>query len=76
MKLRKEKTWQYETMGTEGNSMLFGVNIFEYEWDFVKKLIINNREIGVYSVRIGNSDHLFGAQEVSNCVWNFYLLKY
>ena len=32
MKLFKQKTWQFETSGVEGEVKLFGVNIFDYQW--------------------------------------------
>ncbi len=32
MKMWKEKSWQWETTGVDGNTQLFGVNIFEYKW--------------------------------------------
>jgi len=31
MKLFKQKTWQFETSGVEGEVKLFGVNIFDYK---------------------------------------------
>ena len=37
MKMWKEKTWQYEMTGIDGNTILFGVNIFDYHWSFIKK---------------------------------------
>ena len=33
MKMWKEKTWQHEVTGVDGNTTLFGVNIFDYEWE-------------------------------------------
>ena len=32
MKMLKSKTWQHEITGIDGNTILFGVNIFDYEW--------------------------------------------
>lgn len=32
MKVYKKKTWQHEITGLDGNTILFGVNIFAYEW--------------------------------------------
>ena len=32
MKLFKQKMWQFETSGIEGEVTLFGVNIFAYKW--------------------------------------------
>ena len=62
--------------GVDGNVILFGVNIFNYPWNFVKKEIIKDKTIDIYSVKIDDSDYIFGALEVSNCVWEFYVFKY
>ena len=32
MKAYKAKTSQHEVTGTDGNTILFGINIFGYEW--------------------------------------------
>ena len=32
MKKYKQMTWQHEITGMEGNAILFGTNIFEYDW--------------------------------------------
>ncbi len=32
MKVYKTKTWQHELTASEGNAILFGANIFDYEW--------------------------------------------
>ena len=76
MKMWKEKTWQYEMTGIDGNAILFGVNIFDYQWSFIKKEIVKNKTIDIYSVKIDDSEYFFGALEASNCVWDFYLFKY
>ena len=34
MKTYKQKTWQHETTGVDGNTTLFGVNIFDYQWEY------------------------------------------
>ena len=31
MKVFRPKTWQHEVTGFDGNTILFGVNIFDYE---------------------------------------------
>ena len=72
----KEKTWQYEITGVDGNTALFGVNIFDYQWTFIRSEITKERTIDIYSVVIDAVEHVFGACEASNCVWEFYLLKY
>ena len=76
MRMWKGKTWQYKITGIDGNTILFGVNIFDYQWNFIKKEIVKNKTIDIYSVKIDDSEYIFGALEASNCVWDFYLLKY
>ena len=76
MKMWKEKTWQYEITGVDGNTSLFGVNIFDYQWNFIKSEATKERTIDIYSVVIDDVEHVFGAREASNCVWEFYLFKY
>lgn len=83
MKMPKSKTWQHETTGTEGNAVLFGVNIFDHEWKDTRKSVkvcdpVYGREykFRVYTVIINGREKEFAAGEFSNCVWGFYLLKY
>ena len=78
MKVIKEKTWQYEKHGIDGEVELFGVNIFDYKWEDTHTVIVLNDEhyLHVYKVIINGKEHEFAAGEVSNCVWIFYLLKY
>lgn len=77
MKMWKEKTWQHEITGVDGNVILFGVNVFEYKWVFTgNTVVIKDRAVNIYSVKIDDTEHLFGAIETSNCVWDFYLFKY
>ena len=45
MRMWKEKTWQYEMTGIDGNTILFGVNIFDYRWNFIKEEIVKNKTI-------------------------------
>lgn len=33
MKIWKQKSWRHELTGFEGNAELFGVNIFDYDWE-------------------------------------------
>ena len=83
MKIRKAKTWQHEITGIDGNAILFGVNIFDYEWKEVDKTVkvrdpLYGQEYAfcVYSVTINGQEYEFAAGEFSNCVWGFYVLKY
>ena len=83
MKLLKGKTWQHEITGVDGNTILFGVNIFDYEWKSTHKsvkvcdpLYGQEYKFGIYTVMINGQEREFAAGEFSNCVWGFYLLKY
>ena len=79
MKMRKSKSWQLETVGVDGNTKLFGVNIFDYQWiDTQKRVEVNDLpyDVPVYTVSIGRVRYEFAAGERSNCVWNFYLYKF
>lgn len=79
MKMWKSKSWQLETTGIDGNTKLFGVNIFDYQWvDTKQRVQVSDLsyEIPVYTVMIDNMQYEFAAGECSNCVWNFYLYKF
>ena len=82
MKMWKEKTWQYEKTGVDGNTTLFGVNIFDYEWESTGKRV-NVRDphgaehkFDVYAVTIDGQKHEFAAGEFMMAVWGFFLEKY
>ena len=79
MKMWKSKSWQLEITGIDGNTKLFGVNIFDYQWmDTKQRVQVRDLsyEIPVYTVSIDNVQHEFAAGESSNSVWNFYLYKF
>lgn len=83
IKVFKEKSWQHEITGHDGNTMLFGVNIFKYNWKNTgKRIRVTDPQYGehytfpVYSVLINEKRQEFAAGEFSNCIWGFYLLKY
>lgn len=83
MKMWKNKTWQHEITGCDGNTALFGVNIFDYEWQDTHKSVKVSHPIyggeykfSIYTVVINGQEREFAAGEFSNCVWGFYLLKY
>lgn len=83
MKAWKAKTWQHEITGSDGNVMLFGVNIFEYEWKETGRTVRvcdplygQEYKFSVYTVNINGENQEFAAGEFSNCIWGFYLLKY
>lgn len=83
MKMLKSKTWQHEITGSDGNVILFGVNIFDHEWKNTHKsanvrdpLYGQEYKFPIYTVVINGQEQEFAAGEFSNCVWGFYLLKY
>ena len=79
MKMWKSKSWQLETTGIDGNTKLFGVNIFDYQWvDTKQRVQVSDLsyEVPVYTVTIDNVQYEFAAGERSNCAWNFYLYKF
>lgn len=79
----KEKTWQHELTGFEGNAILFGVNIFDYEWKSTNQsvrvrdpLYGQEFKFSVYKIVINEQEYEFAAGEFSNCVWGFYIQKF
>lgn len=77
-----KKSWKYHLTGTEQNSVLFGVNIFDYEWTDTKEKITvtdplykQTHTFTVYTVIINGRSHSFAAGEFSNGQWGFYLKK-
>lgn len=43
MKMYKRITWQHEITGVDGNTILFGINIFDYKWnDTGKKVVVSD----------------------------------
>ena len=74
--------WKYETFGPDGQCKLFGVNIFDYNWQTTGKRVKSQRPdlsprpyLEVWQVEIDGQIHRFAAGEFSNCVWGFYLEK-
>lgn len=74
----EEIRWRYETGGTEGSVTLFGVRIFDYEWESARRSIEVRDPLHhqvftfrVYTVRIGGEKRCFAAGEFSSCVWGF-----
>ena len=83
MKMWKEKNWQCEATGVEGNVTLFGVNIFDYEWESTGRRVTvrdphygEERNFTVYTVTVDGQPHEFAAGEFSACVWGFYLEQF
>ena len=72
--------WRYETCGLDGRCRLFGVNIFDYDWQTTGRRVKvqdpnyhQEHIFGVWQVEIGGEIRRFAAGEFSNCVWGFYL---
>ena len=79
MKMWKSKKWQLEVTGIAGDTQLFGINIFDYQWiDTKQRVQVGDisYDVPVYMVKINDVQHEFAADERSNCVWNFYLYKF
>ena len=64
MKTLKDKTWQYEKHGIDGEVKLFGVNIFDYKLENTKEIAEGYEK-----------EYEFAAGEVCNNGWCFYLPK-
>ena len=83
MKMYKSKTWQHQITCFEGNGILFGVNIFDYEWTQTGERVLvkhphynQHHNAPIYTVNIDGELHRFAAAEFSNGVWGFYLFIY
>ena len=80
MKEYKKKTWKHKITGFDGNTILFGVNIFSYKWirteeeiEVVDPLYGQEYIFPVYKVFIGENEYKFAAGEFSNSVFGFYV---
>lgn len=77
MKMLKSRCWQHTATGTDGNTELFGINVFDYDWHDTKETtFIEGEEIRIYRIVVNGIKYLFAAKEVSNCVWEFYTYTY
>ena len=72
--------WQFKISGIDGNTELFGVNIFKYNWkstgervEVTDSLYGRSHLLYVYTVKIHKEEYKFAAGEFSNCVWGFYV---
>ncbi|MCD7837854.1 MAG: hypothetical protein LUG65_02960 [Clostridiales bacterium] len=71
--------WRHEVTGFDGNTILFGVNIFAYDWTRTEeKIEVTDPLYGqkyrfpVYTVSINGQEYQFAAGEFSNSVFGFY----
>ena len=72
-------TWRFEATGVDGQCRVFGVNIFDCEWEATgERVLVRDPLYGqdhvfcVYRAQIGGEKRRFAAGEFSNCVWGFY----
>lgn len=79
----KEKTWQFEVLGDEREIKLFGVYIFDYQWEetggkvrITDPIYKKEQYFQIFKVTINGEERHFAAGEFSNNVWGFYLFKY
>ena len=77
-----KKSWKHKITGPDGNCKLFGLNIFDYDWnDTGEKATVSDPQyhqtynFNIYTVDIEGISKRFAAGEFSNCVWGFYLEK-
>lgn len=77
MKIWKNKSWQWETTGTENTAVLFGKQIFTTDFRATgKRVDFNNRRYDVYTVFVNGDEETFAMAEISNGVYDFLLYKY
>ena len=77
MKIWKNKTWQWETTGTEKTSVLFGKQIFSTDFRATNETVeYKDRKYDVYTVFIDGDEKTFAMTEVSNGVYEFLLYRY
>lgn len=75
-----KKSWKHKVTRVEGNCILFGVNIFDYEWNDTGEIVTvtdpqyrQKHNFNVYAVDIDGTTKKFAAGEFGNCIWGFYL---
>ncbi len=76
-----EKCWKFEKSAIDGQCKLFGVNIFDFEWEETGETATvydpqynQPHKMQVYNVKLLSGEtKTFAAGEFSNCVWGFYL---
>ena len=74
-----KREWKLVATGTDGNTSLFGVNIFDHPWSRTGETVWVpglSYEAPVYTVKIRGITRRFAAGERSYGVWNFYLYKW
>lgn len=78
-----KKIWKHKITCEDDNCVLFGVNIFDYDWiDTKEKITVidpiyhKKCDISVYNVIIKGKIRKFAAGEFSNCIWGFYIERF
>ena len=78
----KSKWKNKAVYGTNGNTVLFGVNIFDYKWirtdelaDVRKSMFGKRHILPVYKVIIDNCEYKFAATEINSYKWIFFTEK-
>ncbi len=77
------KRWRFETAGTSGNAILFGVNIFDYQWNRTGEQVTvldpkynQVQTADVCETVIKGKNHRFAVCELHMDYYAFYLLKH
>ena len=75
-----QRAWRHAATGPDGNTELFGVNIFAHPWeDTGKKVSVTdpidqlNHFASVFRTEINGTEQAFAALEISNGVWCFFV---
>lgn len=71
--------WEFVKTGFDGDCILFGVNIFDYEWtstggkiEVLDPIYNQKHMLTIYTADTGTETVRFAAGEFSNCVYGFY----
>jgi hypothetical protein len=79
---KNNKQWKFIKSGTEINTILFGVNIFDYKWiNTGEKVSVKDPLYGqgyffsIYKVLINDKEYEFACGEFSNGVYGFFEYK-
>ena len=77
-----KRLWKHKITGVDGNCKLFGVNIFDYEWNDTGEVITvkdpvykQEHSLEFFTVDINGKLKKFAAGEFSNCIWSFYVKR-
>jgi len=72
--------WKHMKTCAEGNCDLFGVNIFDYPWEYtgveisvLDPIYKQKHKMFVYKIRVGDEQFTFAAGEFSNGVYGVHI---